>query len=266
MASRNPHFKPKHHVQAQLEPSVLASVQQARACTAIQRDAKLELVPCFGCSKPNQGAASKAWKAPSWFPATTVPDILTRRSWSTLHVMSLEQSKALKEAFETAADANGYISWLKCMQIAKDLGLEYEQVRLARFNYHKQPCACVSECVSECVCHHEPVLLHSRVTLPGTAMPCCQCCSDDRFQIVWGELHLSLSAKGSLFSSCSEMTDCSIWCMPAQLPCMQTLPPLLKQSSIHVTSGECTILHPQGQAGEAGPCVQEAGQSARTHI
>ena len=80
------------------------------------------------CSKPNQGAASKAWKVPSWFPATTVPDILTRRAWSTLHVMTLDQSKGLKEAFDHAADANGYISWLKCMQIAKDLGLEYEQV------------------------------------------------------------------------------------------------------------------------------------------
>lgn len=80
------------------------------------------------CSKPNQGAASKAWKAPSWFPATTVPDILTRRAWCTLHIMTLEQSKGLKEAFEHAADANGYISWLTCMRIAKDLGLEYEQV------------------------------------------------------------------------------------------------------------------------------------------
>ena len=82
----------------------------------------------YECSKPNQGAASKAWKAPSWFPATTVPDILTRRAWSTLHVMTLDQSKGLKEAFDQAADANGYISWLKCMQIAKDLKLEYEQV------------------------------------------------------------------------------------------------------------------------------------------
>lgn len=43
-------------------------------------------------------------------------------------MMTLEQSKGLKEAFDQAADANGYISWLKCMQIAKDLGLEYEQV------------------------------------------------------------------------------------------------------------------------------------------
>ena len=42
--------------------------------------------------------------------------------------MTLDQSKGLKEAFNQAADANGYISWLKCMQIAKDLGLEYEQV------------------------------------------------------------------------------------------------------------------------------------------
>lgn len=80
------------------------------------------------CSKPNQGPASKAWKAPSWFPATTVPDILTRRAWSTLHVMTLDQSKGLRAAFDQAADATGYISWLKCMQIAKDLGLEYEQV------------------------------------------------------------------------------------------------------------------------------------------
>lgn len=43
-------------------------------------------------------------------------------------MMTLEQSKGLKEAFEHAADANGYISWLTCMQIAKNLGLEYEQV------------------------------------------------------------------------------------------------------------------------------------------
>ena len=49
--------------------------------------------------------------------------------------MSLEQSKALKEAFDTAADANGYISWLKCMQIAKELGLEYEQVCFGAVRY-----------------------------------------------------------------------------------------------------------------------------------
>ena len=42
--------------------------------------------------------------------------------------MTLEQSHALKEAFEKAADETGYVSWLKCMQIAKDLDLEYEQV------------------------------------------------------------------------------------------------------------------------------------------
>ncbi|KAL0049611.1 hypothetical protein WJX82_006036 [Trebouxia sp. C0006] len=79
-------------------------------------------------SKPNQGPASKAWKQPPWFPSTTVSDILTRRAWNTLHVMTLEQSHALKEAFEKAADETGYVSWLKCMQIAKDLDLEYEQV------------------------------------------------------------------------------------------------------------------------------------------
>ncbi|KAA6420263.1 MAG: hypothetical protein FRX49_09747 [Trebouxia sp. A1-2] len=79
-------------------------------------------------SKPNQGPASKAWKQPPWFPSTTVSDILTRRAWNTLHVMTLEQSHALKEAFNKAADETGYVSWLKCMQIAKDLDLEYEQV------------------------------------------------------------------------------------------------------------------------------------------
>jgi len=57
-----------------------------------------------------------------------VSDILTRRAWNTLHVMTLEQSHALKEAFNKAADETGYVSWLKCMQIAKDLDLEYEQV------------------------------------------------------------------------------------------------------------------------------------------
>ncbi|KAL0040405.1 hypothetical protein WJX77_006212 [Trebouxia sp. C0004] len=81
-------------------------------------------------SKPNQGPASKAWKQPPWFPSTTVSDILTRRAWNTLHVMTLEQSHALKEAFNKAADETGYVSWLKCMQIAKDLDLEYEQVNM----------------------------------------------------------------------------------------------------------------------------------------
>ena len=42
--------------------------------------------------------------------------------------MTLEQSHALKQAFNTAGDETGYVSWIKCMQIAKDLNLEYEQV------------------------------------------------------------------------------------------------------------------------------------------
>ena len=70
----------------------------------------------------------RTWQRPAWFPATTVPDVLSRRAWNTLHVMTIEQSEKLKLAFETAADEHGYVSWVTCMQIAKQLGLEYEQV------------------------------------------------------------------------------------------------------------------------------------------
>ena len=70
----------------------------------------------------------RAWQRPTWFPSTTVPDITNRRAWNTLHVMTIEQSEKLKQAFASGADEHGYVSWVKCMQIAKDLGLEYEQV------------------------------------------------------------------------------------------------------------------------------------------
>ena len=50
--------------------------------------------------------------------------------------MTLEQSQALKQAFNQAADETGYVSWLKCMQIAKTLNLEYEQV----CNHGLRPC------------------------------------------------------------------------------------------------------------------------------
>ena len=42
--------------------------------------------------------------------------------------MTLEQSQGLKKAFEKAADDTGYVSWIQCMRIAKELNLEYEQV------------------------------------------------------------------------------------------------------------------------------------------
>lgn len=74
----------------------------------------------------------RVWERPAWFPATTVPDILSRRAWNTLHIMTLEQSAKLKQAFEKAADQYGYVSWVTCMHIAKELGLEYEQVGLVQ--------------------------------------------------------------------------------------------------------------------------------------
>lgn len=42
--------------------------------------------------------------------------------------MTIDQSEKLKQAFAEAADGVGYVSWVACMHIAKQLGLEYEQV------------------------------------------------------------------------------------------------------------------------------------------
>lgn len=137
---------------------------------------KLTPYLCPWCSKPNQGPANKAWQRPSWFPSTTVSDILTRRAWNTLHVMTLEQSHALKQAFNTAADETGYVSWIKSMQIAKDLNLEYEQV------WHQTGaagnCCCVHgiPLMTPVVTHTELVLFRVLMTIPMMLVPLFSLC------------------------------------------------------------------------------------------
>ena len=78
--------------------------------------------------------------------------------------MTLEQSHALKQAFNTAADETGYVSWIKSMQIAKDLNLEYEQV------WHQTTAAGNSCCV-----YGIPLMpfFVRRQPLPTCIMLCC---------------------------------------------------------------------------------------------